>query len=116
MVAHLHVDTPLPETAVLCGIGFRIAESEGLIVFSERQPMWGMGCRFSFHRDSVGCWKVSIDQTLGQASGSMSPSRIARAFEIVQTHRGDCFGRPYPLPEGWSDKEWSELPREERSD
>ena len=100
MVAHQHVDTPLPRDVILAGIGFRVAEHEGLIVFSETSPIWGMGCRFSFHRNSAGCWEVSIDAHCASERPSMNPDRIAQAYEIVQRCRGDSFGRPYPRAMG----------------
>ena len=113
-VAFLHVDKPLPTRANLCGIGFSIVEHEGLIVFSEACPVWGMGCRFSFHRDSAGSWAVSIDANCAEEKPSMSPDRIDQAFRIVQECRGDSFRRPFPRPEGWSDMEWSRLVAESR--
>ena len=117
-VAYLHEDTPFPEEVLLTGCAYRISEHEGLIVFSEARPMYGMGTRFSFFRNSAGSWEVRIDSCIGgPAEGATcGPDTIDHAFDVVQRHRGDTFGRPYPLPPGWDDKAWAKLSGESKKD
>lgn len=105
--ARLHVDVPLPPQAVLGAIEFAIAESEGLVVFTERHAPWGCGTRFSFWRNSAGSWSARIDAAIdGRA---FDPERVAQAFRLVKRCRGDNFYRPFPLPFLWSDAKWSKL-------
>lgn len=108
MVAFLHEDTPLPSTVLLEAILYNITEHEGLIVFSEAAPMYGYKSIFSFYRDSAGSWKVIIEETLSGMC-EIGPGKIVKAYELIQYHRGDSFGRPYPLPDDWSDNEWCAL-------
>ncbi len=50
----------LAERVVLCGIGYRVQESEGLIVFTDDNAMIGRPPRrFSFHRENL-CWYVQL--------------------------------------------------------
>jgi hypothetical protein len=72
----------MPETM---GI-FRIVESEGLIVFSEDEPVWGCRTRFSFRR-VMGCWHVSIEGDMDNVPASF----IVRAIALIEEVYGGNF-------------------------
>ena len=77
---------PMPETVNLRGCSHRVAQAEGLIVFSEEDPIWSCGQRSSFRR-VCGCWHVSIEGQMDY----ISISHIVRAYEIVSEVYGGDF-------------------------
>ncbi len=76
----------IPEFANLCGIGYRVQESEGLIVFTQESCIWGSYTRISFSRCEY-CWYVETASRWNR----VMVSHIVRAYEIVKQYRGDNF-------------------------
>jgi hypothetical protein len=52
-------DAKLPGEINLCGTGYRVSQSEGLIVFTEAEPVWGCQTKITFQQKCK-CWYVSI--------------------------------------------------------
>lgn len=68
----------LPREVNLCGILYRVAEPDGMIVFSESCGVWGCVTRFSFQKKSM-CWYVSIEGT----RDNVMACHILKAYEMV---------------------------------
>ena len=78
---------PIPSVVNLCGIRYRVQESEGLIVFTEGPGhVWGNQVRLSFER-RCGIWHVAIGGTHAEAP----LSHVIRASEFVKAAYGDSF-------------------------
>lgn len=75
-----------PDRVNLCGIGYRIQEREGLIVFSEDRGFWGCHSRIIFRKhDQI--WYVSFSDTWKE----IMASHIIKAYELVCEFRGKNF-------------------------
>lgn len=86
MVKRIPSGVTIPGEVTLCGIGYRVAVAEELVVFSEAEPIWGQRSRFSFRRKAQ-CWYVSIE---GDCS-EVSVAHIEAAAEIVREVFGASF-------------------------
>lgn len=80
-------EKPLPEEVVLCAIGYRIQESEGLIVFTTNINVWGCYNRIAFEKKEM-CWYVSIKST---SDNSVMVEHILQAYKLVCEYKGGNF-------------------------
>jgi len=80
----------LPKFTVICSIGYRVQECEGLISFCEDGGVWGVHSQFAFHRadNGKGCWYLEMNCTFGH----IMASHIVEAYKFVIQHRGDDWG------------------------
>lgn len=78
----------MPKEANLGGIMHNIAESEGLIVFSQQPGIWGCSSRIAFERVEF-CWYVTVEATFGR----VMVSHILKAWELVEKTYGGNFGK-----------------------
>lgn len=75
----------LPKSVNLRGTTYRVQESEGLIVFSEEEPVWGCQARFTFERRLM-VWFVDI-----QSTGGITANTIVEADRLVSEAYGENF-------------------------
>lgn len=62
----------------ICGIGYRVQEREGLVVFAEEAPIWGCGTKIIFERhEKDGPLYVS----------AFSPFGTIRASHVLEAHK-----------------------------
>ena len=80
----------LPDEVNLGGCAYKVQESDGMIVFSEAEPVWSQHTRFAFER-RTDLWYVSIH---GQTA-DVPVSHIQRAAKLVAEAYGPDF---YPKP------------------
>lgn len=69
----------LPERVILCGIGYRVQEKEGVVIFTEECGFYGTYTRIAFERTSTGHWYVSLFETWGR----VMVDHIIKAYEVV---------------------------------
>lgn len=74
----------MPASVNLCGIRYRIQVHEGLIVFTEEEPVWSQQAKLSFQR-KAGCWYVNSAQEYAPVS------HVIAAFEVVSQVYGGNF-------------------------
>lgn len=82
---------------VLCGIGYHVGESEGLVTFVNRDIL-GMPYRINFRRDehdqSSALWYVEIEGRTG-----VPVDHIVAAYRLVATAYGGAHEFTPPHPE-----------------
>jgi hypothetical protein len=77
---------PLPASANLCGIRYRVQTAEGMVVFAEESPVYGCQTRLTFVR-RCGCWQVAIHND----TGSVSVCHLVAAHGVVCASFGGNF-------------------------
>jgi hypothetical protein len=86
---------PIPSEVNIGGTGYRVQVSpEGLIVFSEADPVWSQRSRIAFHRDEPnGCWYVDTGHSEGD---SVMADHVVRAYRLVCEWFGANFEEKMP--------------------
>lgn len=79
---------PFPPRVILAGIGYRISEHEGLVVFSEDITCYGLHTRICFVRNCADMWELAnLD---GTASFDRIPmAHIEQAWAFVKAYRAE---------------------------
>ena len=75
--------TKIPDHVTLCGIQYRVQESEGLVVFTATDGCWGCSTRIAFHENSS-CWYVSFKDS----GGATMAAHVIKAYEVLCEHYG----------------------------
>ena len=78
----------MPERVILCGIGYIVSVSEGLVAFIEESPMWGCRSVIHFERDPYEkvqtLWRVSLQR-------STAAPHVVAAYDWIKAVYGGSF-------------------------
>lgn len=78
----------IPSTVILGGIRHRVQVSDGLVVFSAADGMWGHHSRIAFSRDSGGMlWYMEFSETFNK----VPVAHVIKAFNFVREWFGGDF-------------------------
>lgn len=73
----------IPKETNLAGCGYRVAVSDGLIVFIEDEPVFGCQSRFAFSRNSARDW---VFENFGHPR--VHVSHLLAAWQFVKKYFG----------------------------
>lgn len=87
----LNMSKKLPKEVTICGIGYRVTEIDGMIIFSESSGFYGCCNRMIFTRNQYSGWRIELKLTFD----NILTAHIEKAYHLIMKWRGDDWFRPY---------------------